>query len=97
MSNVIQTQERLTVEWLPEEEAIQLTFQHGKGAPHVETWSEEPDLHDISATLELWQLQTGLMTAPEIMAVINAAASVETWLETIPYDLAHYGEIGVSY
>ena len=46
---------------------------------------------------EIADLFTEEATAADLRWLADTLASVETWLDTCPHDLARYGEIGVSF
>lgn len=46
---------------------------------------------------EIAEAVTPEASRDDLMWIADALASAETWLDTIPHDLATYGEIGVSF
>lgn len=56
----------------------------------------EPDAV-ISSLDELLAQFDYQLSADELRLVVSAFQSCEDWLETCPYDLAKFGEVGVSY
>lgn len=67
-------------------------------APTARLWRFKTDEEGTLAQfLEIAEAFEGTATAADLHWLANSLASAETWLETIPHDLARYGEIGVSY
>ena len=46
---------------------------------------------------EVAEAFTSEATAEDLRWLADTIASVETWLETCPHDLARFGQVGVSY
>ena len=84
---------RFTALW--DDEAEGVVF-HWKGK-FLFAGTVEPDAGTISDMLDdCHQIDKKPPRAREIRAMIEASASLETWLEHCPHDLHHYGQVGIT-
>lgn len=98
MNNTITATARFALKWDTDAEGIALVF----ASQTLEIMTEQPSLSDVCDFLKKMDDEAEAQNirkprATEVRALIDAIPSVDDWLDTIPHDLATYGEVGVSF